>query len=354
MLKKKVIMIDHSYHKKTGSSSFFSKILDEKYKVEIIYDESWEKGSNTELDLKFIDDRYEAVIFFQSINTNMLRQVKCKNIIYVPMYDAIKDFDLDYWYDYKDIKILSFSKTLYDYLKPYGFNVMLVQYFPKAANEFKIIEEKKVFFWARIHEINWNIVKNLIKEMNVESVHIHKAIDPEQGFIFPSIEDEKMFNIKYSDWFKTKEEYFECLKKNSIYIAPRLYEGIGFSFLEAMSMGKIVIGIDNPMMNEYIENNKNGFLFSINNIKSIHIKDIKELQINSYITIVEGRKKWEASIPYMLDFIGSVKTVRKNDNKLLRRKIIFIIIKKWIKKIIKCVIPYGIVRAYERYYKSIC
>lgn len=345
-------MIDHSYHKKTGSSSFFFKILEQRYKSEIIYDESWKKGNNLELNLEFIDDKYEAVIFFQSISTNMLKQVKCKNIIYVPMYDGIKDLGLDYWYEYKDIKILSFSKTLYNYLKPYGFNVMHVQYFPTVANELEIVEQKKVFFWARINEINWDIVKKILDKTNIESVHIHKAIDPEHKFIMPSKEDEKTFNIKYSEWFKTKEDYLQCLKNNSIYIAPRLYEGIGFSFLEAMAMGKVVIGADNPMMNEYIHNGKNGFLFSINDINPVNIEEIKKMQLNAYTTIVEGRKRWEVSIPSMLDFIESIDLIKENYNKLLREKIIVFRIRKYIKKVIKCIIPYGIVRLYEKYYKG--
>ncbi len=346
-------MIDHSYHKKTGSSSFFSKILEEEYQVEIIYDESWKNENYEKLNLTFADDRYVAVIFFQSISTSMIKEVKCKNIIYVPMYDAIKEHGLDYWYEYKDIKILSFSKTLYNYLKPYGFNVMHVQYFPKVVNTIEILDLKKVFFWARINEINWDVVKKLLEEIEIESVHIHRAIDPGQKFIMPSKDDERIFNIKYSSWFKTKKEYLDCLKSNSIYIAPRLYEGIGFSFLEAMAMGKVVIGVDNPMMNEYIRNGENGFLFSVNDINPIRIKDVKKLQINAYNTIVEGRRKWESSIPNMLNFIANTNLIRKNYNKLLMEKIVFIKIKRYVKKIVKCMLPYGIIMIYEKYHKGI-
>jgi Glycosyltransferase len=346
---KKVIMIDHSYHKKTNSSSFFSTLLQERFELRILYDESW-KGEDY-LNLEFIDDGYDAVIFFQSISMQMVNQVKCKNIIYVPMYDGVYDCDMEYWYNFKNIKILSFSKTLYDKLKPYGFDIMHVQYFPKA-NELKLVNEQNVFFWSRVNEINWNVVKTLISKTNISSVHIHKAVDPEQQFMQPDLLDEKNFNITYSEWFNTREDYYKCLEEKSMYIAPRLYEGIGFSFLEAMAMGKVVIAVDHPMMNEYIVHGENGFLFSIDNIQPIEIKDIKMLQMNAYNTIVEGRERWKSSIVDILNFIEEPIKIENNIMNKMEVECVLFKIKKTIKKIIKCLMPYGLVRIYQKYYKK--
>ena len=55
--------------------------------------------------------------------------------------------------------------------------------------------------------------------------------------------------------------YAPALRRAGIYFAPRLYEGIGISFLEAMAMGKAVVAPDNPTMNEYVTHNVNGFLY---------------------------------------------------------------------------------------------
>lgn len=345
----RVLMIDHSYHKKTGSSSFFAKILEKDFQLEILYDESW-KGKEY-LNLEFVDEKYLAVIFFQSISMQMVNQVKCKNIIYVPMYDGVYNCDMEYWYNFKDIKIISFSKTLYDKLKPYGFNIIHVQYFPKPK-ELKLVDESSIFFWNRVNEINWKVIKSLIAETNISSIHIHKAIDPEQQFIKPDLADEKKFNITYSDWFDTKEEYYKCMEGKSIYIAPRLYEGIGFSFLEAMSMGKVVIAVDHAMMNEYIVHEKNGFLFSTDNIEPIRIKEINKLQENAYNTIIEGRKKWEASINDIIGFIGEPIKVENHIADKINVEVGLLKIKKIIKKIIKCLLPYGVVKIYQKYFRK--
>lgn len=368
-IKKKVLMIDHSYHKKTQSSLFFSKLLDEQFDLEIQYDESWREENGEELNLEFADEMYSAVIFFQSISAQMMHQVKCKNIIYVPMYDGVHGLGLDYWDNFRNIKILSFSSTLYNYLKAEGFNVEYFQYFPRSK-DLNIVEDKRVFFWSRVNAINWNVVKKLLGEEDIQGVHIHKAIDPSHEFTKPAQEDEEGFNISYSDWFETKSEYYECLKKQSMYISPRLYEGIGFSFLEAMAMGKVVISVDNPTMNEYIVHGENGLLFSIDDIKPIMIEDIKLLQVNAYNTIVDGRKQWEDNIPRMLDYIENanilvnvdiVQPINESEEfiaeeggriELINKPSKKMGIAAPIKKIIKCLMPYGMVRIYQKYLKK--
>ena len=80
------------------------------------------------------------------------------------------------------------------------------------------------------------------------------------------------------------------LEKYALYIAPRIYEGIGMSFLKAMALGRCVIAVDNPTMNEYIQHGNTGLLFDINNTESIHIEDfdIKKIQKNTIEYMNEG------------------------------------------------------------------
>ena len=54
------------------------------------------------------------------------------------------------------------------------------------------------------------------------------------------------------------KQYLEHLSKCNIFIVPRLYEGIGLTFLEAMASGMVVLSSNFPTMNEYIQNNING------------------------------------------------------------------------------------------------
>ena len=49
--------------------------------------------------------------------------------------------------------------------------------------------------------------------------------------------------------FLRKNEYYKLLKNTDIFISPRKQEGIGMSFVEAMSLGKYVIGFNDATMN---------------------------------------------------------------------------------------------------------
>lgn len=342
----KIALIDHSYHVKTKSSSFIVDLLREYYDVEIILDDSWQ--GKKEPDLSFIDEKYKAVIFWQSISPKMLSGLKCSNVIFFPMYDACCDVSIDYWYKIRNVKVICFSKTLCDKLHMLGFQSLYIQYFPEPVF-YEKIKEKSIFFWHRRAEVTWETVKKMIDEQKIDSIHIHRAVDPAQEFVSPTKVDEILYNINYSDWFDTREEYLEAVKQKSIYVAPRITEGIGFSFLEAMAMGRAVIAADNPTMNEYIYHGINGYLFSEKDPKSIDLSNFEQVQENAYKTVVEGRQKWLSEKHKIFDIIKA----KSEKNNYLEGKYrydrTFIIMKDKIKMIVKNILPYGVVYLAEKY-----
>ena len=297
---KKIAYIGHSYHNKTKSTEFLIKYLKQLYDIEVISDESW--LGKPFPDLSFIDESYLGVIFFQLLpSKEILEKIKNENIIYFPMYDQSGMLDRDYWENYQNLKIANFSKTLHEKLAKWGFESMYVQYFPDLQ---KFIPGKKdeVFFWQRLTKINIHTAVKLFGKKDLK-IHIHKAIDPEQGFVKPGKEDEKKFHITYSDWFETRGEMLDLIKQKGIYVAPREFEGIGLSFLEAMAMGKAVIAVDNPTMNEYIEDGKTGYLFDLSKPRKIDLSNIEQVQKNAYEFMSEGQKKWEKDKRKIIDFI---------------------------------------------------
>lgn len=289
-MKQKIIFIAHSYHKKTRSYDFIVDYLKNFYEVELLFEEEWETGK--ELNWASLNNAYKAVIIFQMFpdKPEFLKKITNNNIIFLPMYDHVKKWNFKKWYICKDIKIVSFSSTLYKKLQNWGFNSIYVQYFIEPK-EFSPGNEDEVFFWQRHTKININIIKKIFKNSDVR-IHMHKAIDPGQNFIQPTKEDEERFKIKYSEWFDTKEEMADFIKTKGIYIAPRFLEGIGMSFLEAMAQGKIVIANNQPTMTEYIKNSKTGFLCNFRYPKAIKLSNIKEMQQNTYDYSKAGYEKW--------------------------------------------------------------
>ncbi len=84
----------------------------------------------------------------------------------------------------------------------------------------------------------------------------------------------------------------EILKSIDLFVLPTLQEALGTSFLEAMAMGKPVIGTNVDGVGEVIENGRNGYLVEPNNPSALAETIIKALQDKERAKTmgIEGRK----------------------------------------------------------------
>lgn len=334
---KKILFVNDSWNLyKTKSSLFLVDFLRQKgYEVDII---TFRKFKPSKLNIlknaKNIRNskKYHTIIFFQEIyKMKFLQKLHCKNIIFIPMYDWYQVVDYKIFAEMLEngIKIINFSKTLQnrmlnivemlEYCSEYKGNIstakvpkkaisdnqlLYLQYFIKPK-EFQDSDISKVFFWQRIEEINFLPLKIIFKNLPV-SIHIHAAPDKKNSFIHPNQDDEKQYHITYSQWFENKEDMEKLLNTCGIYIAPRFYEGIGLSFLHALSLGKVIIAQDSPTMNEYITHNVNGYLVDFENPKPLDFSNLKIVQENAKKLAAQGYSKWLEDREKIIDFIESI------------------------------------------------
>lgn len=299
----KTAFIALGFHlKHTKSSLFFIDILKNYIKdLYVVSDnDAWEEIPKIKPD---------NIIIWQTIfPPEEIDSWKAKTITIIPMYDACPH-TLDFWNKYKKYKVFCFSKTLYNLLKSNGFNTYYSQYYTEPINNIQIQQKKEynLFFWERSNKINWAVVSKLISNLNIKHIHYHYSTNiKDKNDIKPTEEEIKKYNIVFSDWFTSQDEYKEILKNSDIYIAPREHEGIGLSFIEAMSHGCLVLAYDYPTMNEYVKNNENGILFS-DNTESISLsdKELYNLRLNSYSKTKSGWTEWNNLIPDVIKFIES-------------------------------------------------
>ncbi len=297
---KKIVYIDHSYHQKTESTFFLINYLKQFYDVKVIWDDSWQGLDYP--DLSFVDDSYHGVIFFQNLPTKEIYdRIKNTNLIFFPMYDSHGGFSFTYWKQYRNLKIINFSRTLHEKLKNWGFDSMYIQYFLKPRKFFKG-KKNNAFFYYRSSNINIETVKTLIGNQKVK-LHIHRTPDPTQELPQPTKDDEKKYSITYSDWLKKREDELKIERASAIYFAPREFEGIGIGFLEALTFGKVVIAVDNPTMNEYIKHNVTGYLYKLNNPRPIDFSNSDKIQKNTYEYMKKGYEEWEKNKHRIIDYI---------------------------------------------------
>ncbi|MFK5984187.1 MAG: glycosyltransferase [Pseudomonadota bacterium] len=306
---KKIAYIGYKSHQITRSTQFFIDNLCKNYEV----DTYWSLPFSYKYDEHFYllkKKEYHAIVIFQIFpDTVTLKSFKCQNIILIPMYDDGLTISYYTWSMYYSYKFICFSKNLYKKLNFLGINnTIYLQYAPKQLpNKYSVKNNKvKLFFWQRSTEINWRLIKKLFHSKQLDAIHFHSTksnIINDGWFERPSPKDIKKYKITFSSWFKSKEDLLTTISKCDIFIAPRLYEGIGQAFLEAMSMGKCVISPDFPTMNEYITHGKNGLLFDFNSPKKIDISNYKKIGQNAKKSIRQTRIKWEKNKLKIIQFI---------------------------------------------------
>lgn len=308
-MKKRLLFIGYSLHAKTGSVDFLIELLNEQFEVNLclvnlMEDQPFEVLENYSGD-------YDSVVCVQVMPPlKILKQhISFRHAVLFPMADGCPNIKkVEKWYPYREFQIICFSEELHDNLKSAGFSAQYYQYFPKPMQFENWGENRSAFFWARREEVNCNLIRKLFEFSKIDHIHIHKVPDPGTAFTPP--EPDQKLNYTFSTWFDNKDELSDKMTDSSSYIAPRIKEGIGMSFLEAMAMGRCVIAADRTTMNEYIQHGVNGLLYDPNKPIPLAEHDIRFLQENALESVRRGYESWNVAKYEMLDFIAKPATYR--------------------------------------------
>jgi len=291
--------------KRTGSADFFIKMLKEEFEVKTFSEPRWVMKGNVPAE-ELNKTKLDAIIFWYILPpARYLAKLECKNIVWVPMWDGQKGLILSVlksiFYKAFNLKVICFSKKCNDLLSPF-FNCKYYQYFPKPKKQVNL-DKPKLLVWERRENLNYPFIKNnLINEDDFDLITIKQTIDIGN----PSrIKETK--KIKLIDKWLTKEEYEKVLSKHNVFIAPRLKEGIGFSFLEALERGYLVIANNDSTMDEYIKDGETGLLFDYNKPISfkIDLKLIRKISKNTKNFVLKGHKQWQKEKKILLNWISN-------------------------------------------------
>lgn len=306
MIKSKCLFIDHKYHSTTSSTRFLVDILSGQYDVEILFLEdfselSFEKILKTSADL-YVVFQYDFLAPFLLSNA--------KKVLIVPMYDGTGEMPLIHWLSMRDGLFLNFSEVLHKTHVGLGLQSSYTRYYPNPTDYPRFSSSSNngnsLFFWERQptsgFSVDWLAYQLNRQNFSPKEIHIHQSPDPGQYAKRHSSLIEDIFpgkNITTSTWYENKNEFLRNLSKFGIYVAPRKAEGIGFSFIDAMACGMVVMAHDKPTMNEYVLNDKNGIIFD-NDLPDFRLLDLEKLRAESIRVFESGYKNWCNFIPAML------------------------------------------------------
>lgn len=273
----KLLFIDHECHRKTGSAEFFLEVIRKAFDVkEHYYSKCYRTGSKLA-----VNDCDVAVIWEFPISRWRFFFHGKRNV-FVPMYD---NEWASYWQwkriAWSGMGVISFCDKVTKHARRCGVaNILDVRYFPDPAglpNDRG--DPKRVFLWER-GEIDRSVAETLFP--------------PSDGYAF---------DIKGAGEFLSRKAYLERMSKCGIVIAPRLKEGIGMAFLEAMAMGKCVVAHDDATMNEYIKDGETGILFSAGAERAIDGAVVAKVRQNLPKASAKLRARWLEDVETINPFL---------------------------------------------------
>jgi len=302
----RIAFLGHSYHRKTGSSGFFLDLLERQAGVERFWDEAWHGGDPLDVDA-IARGGFDAIVVWQlEVAASRLARSGHPNVTFVPMYDGCHALPDSYWLELGAIKVLCFCTALWERLGRLGLRVRRVQFFPEPApvERGDASTAPRGYFWQRQQDITWRTVRQILGESRFSGFTLCQALDPTYGaFVAPADEEVARYSIGFSGWHGDRRAALAHLAAHDVYFAPRLREGIGMSFLEAMASGAAVVAADRPTMNEYVVHGVNGLLYDPDHPRPLDFTSHRALGRRALRTVEVGRAKWLRSTPGMIRFV---------------------------------------------------
>jgi glycosyltransferase involved in cell wall biosynthesis len=193
--------------------------------------------------------RWDLVVFWQHFPKRWeLDCLDADSVVLVPMLDDCPKHE-GFWKPYNDCTVLCFSRTLAELISGFGLRVVQGHYYPAVPTIGAAWNGTglRVFFWPRKPDLNWSHIRPLVSGTSWERFHVHRT--------------DKLSQVPIDISSEEKRRLSKVLSDHNVFFAPRRHEGIGLSFLEAMSLGMAVVAPDNPTMNEYIQSGESGYLY---------------------------------------------------------------------------------------------
>lgn len=308
----RVALVGFAPHQKSRSEDFFVSILERNgIEVHQFWSNGWQGGED--ISIRELHD-FSAVIMWQvSCRAFKPYAYYCDNVTFVPMLDNhVRNMpgglgqlsaDKGYWQMFGETKILSFSKKLHEAMRSLGIFSKYFQCYTEPAARPVKRDGLHGFFWLRREDlISADVVARLTQGTRFDSMHIHISQDA-NGKEFVAPESWRQWNTTVSTWFEDAASYRNLLAEKNVFFAPRPVEGIGFSFLEAMSLGQCVVAPDFPTMNEYMQHGKNALLYDLYDPKPLCFDNVQQIGQQAWEYSCRGYEQWQNAEAELVEYI---------------------------------------------------
>jgi len=188
-------------------------------------------------------------------------------IVWLPMLDNVVGYPQEWWNRFpKSLRVVAFSEHVAQRARTAGLCVLRLKYFPdpKKFAPADWSRGRILFYWNRVGLASPALLRRICQAAQVQKLILRDQPDPGIASVSPLAIQSRLGRtaVEHLPAFLPREEYLRAVGEANIHIAPRVFEGAGMAFLEAMARGCAVFATDTPTMNEYIVHKENGYLFS--------------------------------------------------------------------------------------------
>ena len=291
----RIVFIDHSFHKVTRSSAFFTALLSEWADVLTIDSESWRRGANVSA-ARIDAAGADVAVFWQTLpDPGELFKLRTP-AVWVPMYDSAVHSPEVFWrvLARTGVRVLSFCRALSATARRHGVPVSDYTYYPDPA----LVPARRtggdglrLFFWDRGYT-RFDLLRATVDPADVGRTTVRRAPNPGLSASPVTAQDVRDYKIAFCDGVLGRAQYLDLLAGCDVFFAPRRYEGLGMTFLEALAMGLAVVAADSPTMNEYITDGTDGFLFDPGRPARVDLRTAREAGERAREAMRRGRAEW--------------------------------------------------------------
>ena len=200
----------------------------------------------------------KLLILFQLEHLAAWASCVCPVLVF-PMHDLTRTTPDAYLASLREVDWISFSRNLHQRLSGLGLSSRYLQYAPDPSKFPQVSWEKgaRAYFWERMPaELDDRAVRGLWSGLGLESLEVRRLGDAQFG----QGQSAEARGKAERSW-QNPQDYIRQLANYNVYVAPRRFEGIGMTFLEAMAMGMCVVAENQSTANEYILSGENGILY---------------------------------------------------------------------------------------------
>lgn len=225
-------------------------------------------------------------------------------VMLFPMYDCTRGTPDSFLRSLGRVEWVSLSRGLHQRLGSLGLSSRHLRYAPDPDDFPEVSWGGGIrgYFWERTPEhLDHTAAGKIFRALGVDDFEVRRLED--QDFAEDSSAGRRTAAEK--SW-QEHAAYLQRLQAFQVYLAPRRFEGLGLTFLEAMAMGMCVVAENQPTAEEYITTGRHGILYQgddrgIRLPRRFPIEEMAAMGRQARQHLRQLHREWRESRPILAD-----------------------------------------------------